>query len=390
MFKGRRKLDNRVCFSKAGSYDPDELAVIIKNHFDMLGLNREFFAGKKVAIKPNLVADKSPDTATTTHPNVILAVTKILNEYSITPILAESPGGTYTPGRMKNTYKACGLNPLLEKCDIVFNYDTSSCVMENPDGKTVKMFNIIKPIYEADVIIDIGKLKSHTLTTMTSTVKNLFGTIPGIEKFEFHASHPGYESFAETIVDLCSGLMRNRTVIAITDAILCMEGDGPTAGTPRFLGALTTSVNPFASDELSEYVLGIENRVYMVQEARNRNFIPQDVSGLEIIGDNPDELRINDFKLGTLESGSASVKLLNFLSKSSMGRYFMPRPYVTDKCVGCMTCARNCPVQTITKDAKTNRAKINTSKCIRCYCCQELCPISAVTVKTNFILKLLK
>ena len=383
-------MDNRICFSQVSDYDVNVLYTKLKNHFDTLGLNREFFEGKRVVIKPNLVSDKSPDAAATTHPNLIYAIIQILNEYSIIPTIAESPGGNYTVERMKKTYKICGLLQLEEKCKVVLNYDVSSGPMKNEDGKAVKMFNIITPILNSDIIIDVGKLKSHTLTTMTGTIKNLYGTIPGFEKFELHASHPGYESFSSMIVDLCSGLMKDRYVIAVTDAIIGMEGNGPTAGVPRFIGALMTSLSPFVNDALSEYILGIENRVYIVQETRNRGFIGEDISSLEIIGDDPNKVRINDFKLGEVKTSGASIKFLNILSRKKYGRFFMPRPYVTQRCVGCMTCARNCPVQTIKKDKKTNKAKIDTKNCIRCYCCQELCPIAAVEIKSNIILKILK
>ena len=82
------------------------------------------------------------------------------------------------------------------------NYDTEAVYVPFPDGKTVKQFHILKSVAEADVLIDLCVLKSHGLTKMSAAVKNFFGTIPGIEKFEMHATFPDYKDFGSMICDL--------------------------------------------------------------------------------------------------------------------------------------------------------------------------------------------
>lgn len=386
-------MDNKVCLSVLKGYDKEKIYTELKSHFDSLGLNREFLENKKVCIKPNLVADKHPDKCATTHPHILYALIRILNEYNIKPVIAESPGGVYSAARMKNTYKVCMLNELLDETDCILNEDVSYERIPFDTGETVKSFEIIKPIVDCDIIFDVSKLKTHALTTMTGTIKNLFGTVPGVKKFEMHSAYPGYENFGKMIIDLCYGLCTQKQVIAITDAIVCMEGDGPTSGSPRYIGGLITSKNPFANDLLSEYILGMKDEVYIINESINRGYIPKDILGLDILG-NPDEIKVDNFVRAT-DNNSASIKLLNTLSKGKIGRLFMPKPFVTDKCVGCSNCVRNCPVQTIKLVTKkengkiVKKAKIITSNCIRCYCCQELCPFSAVIIKSNPVLKIL-
>lgn len=51
--------------------------------------------------------------------------------------------------------------------------------------------------------------------------------------------------------------------------------------------------------------------------------------------------------------------------------------YITDKCIGCTKCARNCPVSAITGKAK-ERHVIDTEICIKCGTCIEVCPVGAV------------
>lgn len=51
--------------------------------------------------------------------------------------------------------------------------------------------------------------------------------------------------------------------------------------------------------------------------------------------------------------------------------------YITDKCIGCTKCARNCPVSCIDGKVK-ERHVIDTDKCIKCGNCMTVCPVGAV------------
>jgi NADH:ubiquinone oxidoreductase subunit F (NADH-binding)/(2Fe-2S) ferredoxin/NAD-dependent dihydropyrimidine dehydrogenase PreA subunit len=51
--------------------------------------------------------------------------------------------------------------------------------------------------------------------------------------------------------------------------------------------------------------------------------------------------------------------------------------FITDKCIGCTKCARNCPVSAISGKVK-ERHVIDTEKCIKCGTCMEVCPTGAV------------
>lgn len=53
---------------------------------------------------------------------------------------------------------------------------------------------------------------------------------------------------------------------------------------------------------------------------------------------------------------------------------------ITDKCIGCTKCARNCPVQCISGKVKSKHI-IDQSKCIKCGTCQAACPVNAIIKK---------
>ncbi len=383
-------LPNTVSVRAIDTYDETKITDILREQMETLGYDDAFFSGKKVVIKPNLVMKKAPDAAATTHPAVLSALLTVLREKGVTPLIAESPGGLFNRQRLEGVYRTCGIAEVCERHGVPMNYDTDAVYMSFPSGKTVKSFHVIRPIAEADVVIDLCKLKSHGLTKMSAAIKNFFGVIPGIEKFEMHASFPDYKEFGSMICDLCGMLCEEKEVIAITDAIVGMEGDGPTAGTPRKIGALLMSPNPFASDIVGETILGFEKTVPIVREAASRGLCPEDISGITLLGDDVKPLMISDFvEPETAENRATSA--LSFFSSGKWGRFFMPRPKaMPDKCRGCGECVASCPQHTIELTEKNGKklAKIRHANCIRCYCCQELCPFAAIQIKKNLIIKI--
>ena len=97
-------------------------------------------------------------------------------------MIAESPGGPYNKSNLKGFYKTCGLIDELEGLDVKFNYDTSEVQVHNDDAVYLKTMEVIKPIADADFVINLCKLKTHKMAKYTGGVKNLYGVIPGLKK----------------------------------------------------------------------------------------------------------------------------------------------------------------------------------------------------------------
>ncbi len=57
--------------------------------------------------------------------------------------------------------------------------------------------------------------------------------------------------------------------------------------------------------------------------------------------------------------------------------------YITEKCIGCTKCAKNCPVSCIESAPKT-RHIIDPNLCIKCGNCMSVCPVAAI-VYTNLV-----
>ena len=382
-----------VALSRAETYDHDRILDTLRRQAQMLGIPAGHFAGRRVVIKPNLVAPLKPEAAATTHPVFLTAVVDFLREYGADDLLlAESPGGLYSEATLRMNYKNCGILEAAEKCGLRLNYDTDAVPVQYGDGIACRSFHVIRPIAEADVIVDLCRLKSHSLTRLSCAVKNFFGVIPGVEKFEMHSAYPALPVFSEMIVDLCAMLCASHEILAICDGITAMEGNGPTGGTPRNVGAVLMSRDPFALDAAAEAVIGFAGTVSINEAARKRGLCPKELSGLPVLGDSIDSLTVKDFR----EPDASGGKFLRNLPDMFGGRlanFFSPRPEIDkENCIGCGVCAKSCPRHAIVIAQKQGRkqAVISRKDCIRCYCCQELCPIHAVKIHKNPIFKIIR
>ena len=378
-----------VALTKIGSYDVGALENAIRKQLELIGM-ADMFDSKRVVIKPNLVMKKSPEAAATTHPAVLEAMIRILKESAAEIIIAESPPGLYTEPALKSFYNACGITGVAEKYGVRLNLDTSSREVAFPDAVTAHGFELISPLLDADVIVDLAKLKSHALTGFSGAVKNFFGAIPGLMKVETHARFPDYNDFGSMLADLCAYFAKEKSVFCLLDGIVAMEGNGPTGGEPRKLGCLIAGVNPFSVDVVGAEIAGLSG-IIMLEEAKRRGYTSDNP---EVLGDPIESVRVDDFKKPDSSAGGG-VSALQWLSKAFDGRIYkwlQPRPVVDKKiCVGCGECARSCPKKTIKLEMRNGRrrAGIDDANCIKCYCCQELCPVKAVRIRKNPVMKML-
>ncbi len=383
------KIKNSPVFiTECTSYDTDDIYISLCTAFESLGITKAIIESKNVLIKPNLVLAKKPEFAATTHPSFIKACVKLMHEMNAASVtLADSPGGPFNEAAMSHVYRVCEIAPLSSN-ELKLNNDFSfEAVRFN--GVKLKNFHLITPVYNADVIIDLCKLKTHTLTGMSCATKNLFGTIPGVEKFEVHSSFPEINDFSEMLVDLSSYILENKTFVAICDAVLSMEGNGPSHGIPKKTDMILVSHSPYSLDVIAEHIMRSEGITKHLDCAAERGLVKRDFREIEVRGKT--DYKTYEFKKPDTDAGSFLKNLPNFMG-GRFAKLFESRPKILlDKCIGCGKCAESCPKHTITIEGsgKKKRAKIHREKCIRCYCCQELCPIGAIGTHSNFFIKLI-
>ena len=360
-----------------GEYDAAQAEAALRALLAPIGGLDFVKEGMRVVIKANLVSAMKPDEAATTHPVLLSALCRMLTEKGASVVIGDSPGGLYNAAFVGHVYKVSGMT---EVTNAELNRDFSEKSTEYSEGRVLRSFTYTGYLDHADLIINFCKLKSHGMMSMSCAAKNMFGTVPGIIKPEYHYRFPRHEDFADMLLDLDEYF---HPVLSIADAVIGMEGNGPTAGTPKKIGCLIASHSPHTLDMVAAHLLGFEAKeIPTLEAALRRGLIPEKVEDVVLYGDLSSHV-VTDFErvverrsLRFTGNGKNPVKRLFGGIAECILR---TKPVVKSSlCVGCGVCANICPAKTIVIQKK--KAKIKREACIRCFCCQEFCPKSAIKV----------
>jgi len=390
------KNKTKVSIVKCDTYNKEALSDAISDCVNLIGGFKRFIKPEsKIVVKPNLLSAALPENAVTTHPVFVEAIVEKIIEItgrSENITIVDSPGAgiPYTKNNLKKVYEKTGLIDIPKRTGCRLNYDTEYSSLSLKEGKVIKKIEVIKPVLDADIIINLPKFKTHDLTVITGAVKNIFGVIPGFLKPGYHARFNRVEKFSDMLIDL---IMLIKPEISIMDGVLGVEGEGPgMSGSPRKVGLILASKNPISLDVVMAKVMGIREELCpTIVAARSRKIEGADINDIEVLGEELGKVIISDFELpknaGREELVKNSFKsnyILPFVRNS-----LSPYPAVNrNKCSLCKTCVRVCPENSIF--IKGGRIKFNYKKCIRCFCCSEMCPEGAIELKYsllgNFIL----
>lgn len=367
----------KVWLSRCGGYSPEELLRQAEELFTALGVWDEIQPGMTVVIKPNLVMSSKPEAAIATHPALVAAVGKCVQKAGGQVLIVESPGGPYTPAAMKAVFRGCGYTDMAKECGFTLYTECKSREVSLPGAKRCRQLSVVEPFLTRDYFIDLCKLKTHSMVGFSGAVKNLFGTVPGLQKPELHCRFPEKQPFSEMLVDLCDFLKPD---LCIVDGILAMEGNGPTGGRPRQLGVLGASKSPYALDVCAATMVGIQpESVLMLQDAHQRGLGPIAPEECQLVKEQIAPLAQPDF----LKAEASSTDFIDRLPKGLRPlakKVATPRPKIREKeCVGCGKCAESCPQHTIR--IRDGKAKIDYKNCIRCFCCHEMCPKHVIDIR---------
>ena len=366
----------KVSIINCGQYDETLVRQAVTRAVDSLGGWSAFVQpGDLVLLKPNMIGPRSPEQAATTHPVVVKAIVQILQELGCTVWIGDSAGGAI--GGLAPTaqaFTACGYTQvaaetgaLLKNFDAAGTFPVTSKVITFRKG-----YHLAAPPFEADVVINLPKLKTHSAALYTGALKNLFGLVPGLFKAEFHRQAPTNEEFAKVIADIN---LNTPVQLTIMDAIVGMEGAGPTAGTPREVGLVLASTDRVALDVIAARLIGLDPQaVPIINIAGQQGLGELAAEKITIVGDYQEQPRLDGYRLPP--GRNYNPRLAKFFLNVVV-RMLKRRPEVDQaSCRRCNICVENCPVQAIDPETR----KIDYGTCIECLCCHELCPHSSVAL----------
>ena len=377
-----------VSIVPCSSYEPAQCRRALEEALAPLGGLDWVSSGMRIVIKVNLVSAMKPEAAATTHPALLTELVKMLKEKGAEVILGDSPGGLFNAAHLNHVYDVCGLRAC-EEAGAQLNQDFSQCVVKDANAVAAKEFQYTAYLDKADAIIDFCKLKTHGMMGMTNAVKNYFGVIPGTMKPEYHFKYPNAADFADMLIDLCQHF---KPRLVLCDAVVGMEGNGPTMGTPRKIGALLAGLDAHKVDLVSCGLLGYTpGEIPTLKAAIARGLIPDSAGKLSVFGD-PAAFAVPDWQRMQAQSTTS----FRFMRKGIVGKAVSavvgttltpyPKP-AKSECIGCAKCAGICPAGAITMRHKL--PVIDRGKCIHCFCCQEFCPKGAMKAARSGIMRLL-
>jgi len=364
-----------VAVARCQSYSDGVQQAVEKLLHELGGLEQFVQSGQSVLIKPNLLRDASPAQAVTTHPEVVRALIRLIKTRGAKPAVADSPTSVL---KIEQVWERTGFRSMCEEENVPLINLEKAGSKQFRAGNT--SFSVAQPVLDADVLISVPKVKTHLLTVFTAAVKNMYGTIPGFQKTILHKLYPKPEQFGEFLAELY-GIVKPK--FAIADAVVAMEGNGPSGGDPVNLGFLAGSADAVALDVTLCHLLGIDARkVPYFQRLHDADMGETDWEKIEVVGDEQPKLS-HLFRVPGIWPGRFIPRWLI----NALGSYVWIRPFMNERCVYCGHCVSACPTGALSIE-KGHKPILNRKKCIGCCCCHEICAERAIEMTQSLLLSL--
>lgn len=378
------RMENKSCkvaVMECAAYDACLLTKKLDEGAALLGgWDRWVRPGSTVLLKLNLIRPMPPESAAVTHCELVRALVRILKGRGCNVWVGDSSGGAIA-GRAQTgrTLQVSGIEKMAEEEGaIVKNFDREGVVEVKTAGGGA--MHLARPMFDADFVINVPKLKTHTAAVVTLAMKNLFGCVPGLGKALYHRASPTAEALGEVLCDIHSAV---RVGLHIVDGVTAMDRLGPVTGQRFPAKKLLLGTDALAVDAVAAKMMGLGLQELPIYRTALRRGLGQwRLDAIDVCGDYDAPPSLKDFRLPPRmlsRGGSGALQRIVGLMKT--------RPQIDLKaCKDCGICVDSCPMQVIDRETK----RIDYSKCIGCMCCHEMCILGAVRlVKANPLMRAL-
>jgi uncharacterized protein (DUF362 family)/Pyruvate/2-oxoacid:ferredoxin oxidoreductase delta subunit len=332
-----------------------------------------------VLLKPNLLSAHPPERRITTDPEVVRTVARMVLEAGGSPFIGDSPG--LDP--FKRLASKTGMDEIAQQLGIEIVELSRPTPVSLRSDAVFKKLEIAYQALNADVVINLPKLKTHSQMLLTLGVKNLFGTIVAQRKVEWHhMAGVDRDTFGSLHLDIYLAI---KPALNILDGVWGMEGNGPANGKPRRLSLIAASSDAVALDVSICYLLEVPLRLFpLYRAARARGIGQTDVDQITFKGESPQAFEIRNFQVPKLDSLGMLPETFDWFTK----RFLVSKPIQQgDSCTDCGHCTQICPENAI--QLEDRKIKFDYMRCTRCYCCQEICPQNGIGFNRGLLVRLL-
>lgn len=375
----------RLAFAPCADYTPQVLRPALEHVLRPQIEATGGVSGKSVMLKPNLLAWRRDNDPQAVNPRFIVETAKVFLDAGASRVaILENPAVQTTP----QILRAMGIADELKSLGVA-SANFKNYIKQPPlDAVFFRNLEIANEFREYDSVADLAKAKTHGMMTLTFCVKNLFGLVNGGDRLAWHlAVGRDYDKFANMLLDL---YLVVRPTFNLLDAVTCMEGNGPGAGTPtdrHFIGGGTDAL---ALDAVAAKVLGVDpDTLHIIKRAKARGLFPAP----ETV-DNPDPLPVcaplalPDRPVMDMAQMHLGVGIPKWMQKP-LYKLMVVNPVLDPaKCVGCGVCVKMCPPKSLKLSG--GKPAFDLPHCIRCFCCQEHCPKGAITPRMTRTMRFVK
>ncbi|MHA1681646.1 MAG: DUF362 domain-containing protein [Promethearchaeota archaeon] len=364
------------------SISNDDVEGAVLEALELIGAEELMEEGMVVLLKPNMLSAKPPERAVTTHPAVLKAVINWVKKFNPKRIVvSDSSAGI----KQDTTVKVAKASLIQETCEqegaefIPFEKTTRE-VFHVEDPFVLDEFPASTLLKDADIIINLPKIKTHGLTRITCSVKNMFGTLLLGHKPKTHASFPSIHDFSKALVDIYSV---SRPQLTIVDGYYAMEGKGPSAGDVVRFNKIVAGKNGVMVDAVVCGLMDCDpHEIYHLKLCEEKGLGTIDLEQITVVGEKIKDVKRKWVVPRGRKFVSIPIPMPKFLSKFLAEKLFKAKiKFDEDACRLCGTCWNNCPVNAIAPPEDKEREKVprwDGKKCIACYCCAETCPYEAI------------
>jgi uncharacterized protein (DUF362 family)/Pyruvate/2-oxoacid:ferredoxin oxidoreductase delta subunit len=359
----------------------------------------------RVLLKPNFNSNMNALTGNTTDLRIIACLIQLLQGRGYNNIvIAEGTNSGFYRNKIDVAFRL-RVRALAEKLGVTF-IDLNYCQGSEIRFVNNKRAEVARDCLEADLFINLPKLKMHHEVGISVCLKNIMGCLVGQEnKKKTHLS------LARNIVYLNKYVKPH---LHIVDALIAMEGNGPSAGTPIRMDTIIAGTDPYLIDMVCAELVGMDYReVTYLKVAEELGLIAEEhkkaLKKIDIDTFKKDLLKpdvspalkviCNPYLQKYFQTLRHAPGLYSLFNTKFMGNLFLKLGirqeqfieeemdikriiFHRNKCLpNCNKCKDYCPLGL---DVTTVLSEQDYSICIKCLYCYMVCPSGALELEGTF------